>query len=236
MKYLKCFFMLPFILSGYYGVGKCASDAGIRLIEPAFETMFGTVAPAACAPAEFAWPEAESFPAGKFVIEIPSTGSDDIPAAIEARFLELYQERMDTANYIAEHSVVPASLLSLDGPTAKCISGYVAMIEEVEPSECCEDVSRYHIYFITGSGSHYETPNNPLEIRGSSEDVTKTIQIKLDDATGDGCGWLGVDVRTSIPLASVQMSYRLTLYWWSNSQGAFQLERELQSDDGEEYH
>jgi hypothetical protein len=230
MKYLKCFFMLPFILSGYYGVCKCGSDAGVGLVEPAF-----AAAPLTGAPAEFAKPTGRSFPPGKFIIEIGSSGSGDVAAAIEARFVELYQERMDTAKQISEHSLVPASIISLDG-TERCISGYVAMIEEVEPSECCEDVYRYYIYFITGSGSHYETPDNPLEIRGSSEDVTKTVKIRLDDATGDGCGWLGVDVRTSIPIAGIQMSYRLTLYRWSKIQGAFELERELQSDDGEEYH
>jgi hypothetical protein len=233
---MKCLKLLPLIALILLGCGsgeKTDSYADTALAKPVVEPTIPAASALAPVAKEFSAADEASSSSGSFIIGIDTTGTEDVAAVIEARFVALLREHMDSTRRISQHSLHAASI-PLYGTGEDCIRGYVAMIEEVELSYCCEDRYYYYFYFITGSGADYQAFDNPLMIDGSSEDVYRMVTLTPDHFSGDRCPYLGIDISTSIPTAGIERSYKRELYSWSKGQ----LERvgELYSDDGVEYH
>jgi hypothetical protein len=232
MKCLKLLPLLALILSGCGSGEKTESYTDTALAKPVVEPTTPAASALASVTKEFSADEVSSS-LRNFIIEIDVTGTEDLAAVIEARFVALLREHMDSTRRISQHSLQPASI-PLYGAGEDCMRGYVALIEAVVPSDCCDDNYYYYFYFITGSGTRYKASDNPLMIDGSAEDIDRMVTLALDDPSGDRCEYLSIDISTSIPTAGIERSYKRELYTWSK--GQFERVGELYSDDGVEYH
>jgi hypothetical protein len=165
-------------------------------------------------------PEVEENYHGRFTpnmirINIDSTAEELLPA-LETRLIELLREPLDSSTQINQQNVFPATIMPYEN-NAGCISGYIAIVEEVRSSECCPDHHSFHIYLITGTGFQFEMPEDPLVVQGSAEDADVTVDISLDQPAGEDCSYLVVDTNTSLPTVGIKDQKKRTRYTWSRT-------------------